>query len=215
MKRKPSTYFVWRKIHSLTGIIPIGIFLCIHLFINSFSLKGEEAFEEAVGFLHKLPYLLVIEIGVIFIPILFHMIYGLYITYTSDPDIATNKRSSNYTYFLQRVTGIMLVIFLFAHVYGTTITVRYLSTEEVEFFQFMNLLLSNPGNMVFYLVGLAAAVFHFANGIWNFLITWGFTVGRESQRFAGWVCILIGLAIYAVGANALLGFLGSGITIFN
>ena len=33
-----------------------------------------------------------------------------------------------------------------------------------------------------YLIGITAAVFHFANGIWTFAITWGIAISREAQR---------------------------------
>ena len=68
---------------------------------------------------------------------------------------------------------------------------------------------------MFYVIGLGSVVFHFAYGIWNFLITWGITVGTESQRIMGWACTLVGLAVMFIGLNALAAFLGYGITIFN
>jgi succinate dehydrogenase / fumarate reductase cytochrome b subunit len=214
MEHKPTYHFVWRKLHSLTGIIPLGIFLFFHIFLNSFSLKGPDAFDQAAGIMIKLPYLLIIELAIIFIPILYHMIYGLAITWSWDSDLASNPKLTNWTYFFQRVTGILAVIFICAHVYGTTIQIRFLSHTDVSF-DYMTLLLSKPSNFIFYVLGLASVVYHFANGLWNFCITWGITVGRNSQRVMGYICFLLGVAVFIAGVNALAGFLHKGITFFN
>lgn len=214
MDTKSNQHFLWRKLHSLFGIIPLGLFLCIHLFINSFALKGPEAFDKVAGAMVELPYLIVIELGFIFIPLLFHMIYGIAIIFSADPDLVRIPKASNFLYFLQRATGIIAIIFVCAHVYSTTISLRFVNHQEVSY-QFMSFLLENPVTLLFYVIGLAAVVFHFAYGIWNFMITWGITAGTESQRIMGWVCTFLGLAVMFVGLNALAAFLGYGITIFN
>ncbi|MCD6216687.1 succinate dehydrogenase [bacterium] len=214
METKPTNHFLWRKLHSLFGVIPLGLFLFIHLFINSFALKGPGAFDKAAGAMVKLPYLIIIELIFIFIPLLFHMIYGLAIIWSTDPDLARYPKTGNFLYFTQRATGIVTIIFIFAHVYSTTFSLRYVNHQEVSY-QFMSFLLANPVTLIFYVIGLASAVFHFANGIWNFMITWGITAGRDSQRAMGWICLLLGIGVFFVGLNALAAFLGYGITIFN
>jgi succinate dehydrogenase / fumarate reductase cytochrome b subunit len=214
MENKTDLHFFWRKLHSLLGIIPLGVFLFIHLFINSFALNGKDAFDVAAGFMMKLPYIVVIEIVVIFIPLLFHMIYGIAISFSWDANLARYPKKSNLMYFFQRATGVMAIIFVFAHVYGTTYQIRYVNDQEVSF-EFMKFLLSNPFTLLFYVIGLASVIFHFANGIWNFMITWGITAGRKSQEIMGWVCLIVGLGLFAMGCNALAAFLGYGITIFN
>ncbi|MFH1514295.1 MAG: succinate dehydrogenase [bacterium] len=210
----PTSHFFWRKLHSLMGIIPLGVFLLVHLFINSFALKGENAFNHAAGFMKELPYLIIIELEVILIPLLFHIIYGILVLWRADSDLRRYPRLSLWMYFLQRATGIAAIIFIAAHLYHTTISMRFINHQEITF-QYMSFLFNNPLTLVFYLVGLAAVVFHFANGIWNFLITWGITAGRNSQRTMGWVCAVVGFAIFLSGANIIAAFLGAGITIFN
>ena len=214
MQKKDDYHFLWRKLHSLTGIIPIGVFLFIHLFINSFALKGPDAFDEAAEFMTRLPYLKFIELVVIFIPIIYHGAYGLAITWQSEPNNVAYPWFRNLLYLIQRITGIIAAIFIIYHVYITTISIRFIRAEEVNF-EFMSNQLSNPFMMLFYVIGLGAVVYHFANGIWNFSINWGITTGRHSQRILGWACLLVGLAIFALGLNALWAFLGGGIKMFN
>ncbi|HEX9860872.1 MAG TPA: succinate dehydrogenase, partial [Nitrospirota bacterium] len=62
----------FRRLHSLTGAVPLGAFLVFHLYANSFSLSGPAAYDEHVRFLRSLPYLHVLEWGLIFLPLLYH-----------------------------------------------------------------------------------------------------------------------------------------------
>ena len=58
----------------------------------------------------------------------------------------------------------------------------------------------------FYVLGIAACVFHLANGLAGFLFSWGLTVGPRSKRLAGIACAGFGAAVMALGMKALLAF---------
>ena len=55
---------------------------------------------------------------------------------------------------------------------------------------------------IVYLLGVFAAVFHFANGIWTFCITWGITVGESAQRISKWIFYGLGLGLLVLGTAA-------------
>ena len=55
------TSFLWHKLHSLLGIIPIGAFLLEHLLSNFEALKGPAAYGAQVKFLNALPLVRVLE----------------------------------------------------------------------------------------------------------------------------------------------------------
>ena len=57
----------------------------------------------------------------------------------------------------------------------------------------------------FYMVGLTAAVYHFANGIWTFAISWGILGGPDSQRWFQYVCLLIGIVMCCRGVTSACG----------
>src|SRR2546427_12581355 len=82
-------HFNLRKLHSLTGVVPIGAFLLEHLFTNSFAVFGADAFNEKVRFLTSLPYLYLIETFVIFLPIAFHAVLGVAIARTARYNVLT------------------------------------------------------------------------------------------------------------------------------
>ena len=46
---------------------------------------------------------------------------------------------------------------------------------------------------IIYMIGITATVWHFANGIWLFLVDWGITIGERAQRLTGYACIAFGV----------------------
>ena len=82
------TSFLLRRLHSLSGIIPVGAFLFEHILIsNSTAISGPEAYARQVSFLANLPLVFFLELFGIWLPILFHALYGFYIWYRGDGNI--------------------------------------------------------------------------------------------------------------------------------
>jgi succinate dehydrogenase / fumarate reductase cytochrome b subunit len=59
---------------------------------------------------------------------------------------------------------------------------------------------------ILYAIGVLSCVFHLANGIWTFGITWGIWVTPAAQRWATAACLVFGLGLAAVSMGALGGF---------
>jgi succinate dehydrogenase / fumarate reductase cytochrome b subunit len=180
-------HFLLRRLHSLSGIVPIGAYLLIHIFLeNAFIFGGAEqwnAMAAAIGSL-PLPLLLAAEVLVLWGPILFHGLYGVVIAYTGDT-MNTGLRyeyRGSYLYVLQRITGILALGFIGFHVYTTRLS-HYFYGTEIDY-ALMHDFMTDPVFLGVYLVGVSSAVFHFTNGIWTFCITWGITVGPQAQRLA-------------------------------
>src|SRR5574340_1276559 len=70
--------FLWRRLHSLSGIVPVGAFLLEHFLSNAFATNGPAAYNDQVRFLTSLPFVVAIEAVTIWIPILYHSLYGFY-----------------------------------------------------------------------------------------------------------------------------------------
>jgi len=51
-------HFFIRKMHSLFGVIPIGLFLLEHLYTNSFATQGAASYNAKIEFLKSLSYVL-------------------------------------------------------------------------------------------------------------------------------------------------------------
>lgn len=196
--------FHWRRLHSLLGIIPIGLFLTFHLLVNFQATKGVEAFNDAAGLVEKMPFLLIVEWVVIYIPLMFHAFYGVYIAFTARPNLNRFGTLRNWFFVLQRFTGIFLVIFIAWHIWETRLQ-KALHGTEVNF-NMMAEILSNPAMVAFYIVGIIAATFHLSNGIWSFLVSWGITQSKQSQKVATWVTMIFFVLLSVVGVMAILAF---------
>jgi succinate dehydrogenase / fumarate reductase, cytochrome b subunit len=195
--------FNYRRLHSLLGVIPVGIFLIQHLVVNHFATQGEEAFNNAAHFMESLPFRIVLETFIIFLPLLFHAIYGLYIAFTAKNNVSKYGYFRNWMFLLQRISGVITLIFITWHVWETRVAAAFGS--EVNF-QMMENILSNPFMMGFYIIGVISTIFHFANGLWSFLVSWGITVSPRSQVIATYVTIGIFVALSIVGIRALYAF---------
>ncbi|OEF99306.1 succinate dehydrogenase [Vulcanibacillus modesticaldus] len=193
-----TTHYFNRKLHSLLGVIPIGTFLLVHLSVNYLATRGPEAFEKGAGFIRNLPFLPVLEWGLIFLPLLYHAIYGIYIAFQAQNNVTTYGYFNNVKFLIQRYTGLITLLFVIWHVWETTIQVR-LGLKELNF-DLMTNILSSKVSMTFYLIGVISAIFHFSNGLWTFLITWGITIGPRSQRISNYffMTVFVLLSIVAV-----------------
>jgi len=207
----PATRSNLRKLHSLTGVVPVGLFLLEHFFTNSFALFGADAFNDKVRFLTSLPYVVALEIGLIGVPLAFHAVLGVAIWWQSRSNVSSYGYFRNWMFFLQRVTGVFLVGFIAVHVVKT----RLSGVAADEMFQHMQGYLSSPLWAAFYAIGVLSASFHFGNGLFTFGISWGLLPGVRSQRWAQWACMAVFAGMSFVGLNSILAFRGQPVEIFN
>lgn len=195
--------FYWRRLHSLLGVIPVGLFLTQHLVVNNFATRGEESFNSAANFMELLPFRYFLEIFIIFLPLLFHAIYGLYIAFTAKNNIGQYGYFRNWMFMLQRVSGVITLIFVAWHVWETRIAAAFGAAVN---FQMMEAILSSPFMLWFYLIGVISTTFHFANGLWSFFVSWGITVTPRSQVISTYISIGVFIALSIVGVSAILAF---------
>src|SRR5260370_39573072 len=71
--------FFWRKLHSFTGIFPVGAFLAEHFWSNSSALVSIEKYNEVSRDLQTIPWRIFVEAAGIWLPILYHGGYGVYV----------------------------------------------------------------------------------------------------------------------------------------
>ncbi|MEX3744735.1 MULTISPECIES: succinate dehydrogenase cytochrome b558 subunit [Lysinibacillus] len=197
--------FLWRRLHSLLGVIPVGLFLMFHLSMNFTAVGGEQAYNDAVGKMELIPHslLLVMEWVIIYIPLLFHAFYGVFIAFTASPNTGRFSTYRNWMFSLQRFTGVFLVIFIAWHIFQTRI--QKALGADVEFNMIADIV-ANPFMLGFYIVGILSATFHLSNGLWAFLVSWGITQSPQSQKIATYVTNIIFVILSVVGVAAILSF---------
>lgn len=210
-------HFLLRRLHSLSGIVPVGVFLIMHLSVNASINASPEMFEQNVEKIHALgPLLVPVEIVGIFIPILFHALLGFQIWFSGQPNTSSYKYGGNFRYTLQRVTGGIAFVFILYHLWhmhwlGNSFGGGFFDPHPGEAAttaaQAMQMSVWKIPVAVLYVIGVLAAVYHFSNGIWTSLITWGITVGPSSQRISGYACAMFGIVLGIVGISGVTGFL--------
>jgi succinate dehydrogenase / fumarate reductase, cytochrome b subunit len=198
-------HFWLRRLHSLSGIVPVGGFLAFHLYENYSATKGADAYNRMTRTLQELPFAVAMEVLIIVVPLFFHGIYGLFITSTAKPNVISNPYVRNGMYFFQRVTGVIVFAFILFHLW-TTRLVQLQDHESLDLFRQVQSAVANPWIYAFYLAGILSATFHLANGIWSFSIVWGLTIGPKAQRRMLYVSAAVFLVLSHIGVWGIQAF---------
>ncbi|HEX4132052.1 MAG TPA: succinate dehydrogenase cytochrome b558 subunit [Pirellulales bacterium] len=211
--------FLIRRLHSLSGIVPVGAYMCVHLATNASTLAGADVFQRNVDSIHALGRLLpLVEWAFIFLPIIFHAAVGVVIVRSGSYNTVAYPYPGNVRYYLQRITAWIALFFIFWHVFHMH---GWIHSE------WWHAKVSGPLNgglfdadhatssahaalmpiwvRVVYAIGVLSCVYHLANGLWTAGITWGLWTTRSAQRKANWVCTAFGIAMAVVGLAALVG----------
>jgi succinate dehydrogenase / fumarate reductase cytochrome b subunit len=190
----PDHSFFWRKLHSFSGIFPVGAFLAEHFWSNSYALVSVEKYNQASRDLQLIPWRIFVEAAVIWLPILYHGGYGVYVWWKGQANVSQYPWVGNWVYTLQRYTGLIAFAFIGWHVW----TERFL-THGKSTFADVEHALQNPYYFGFYLLGIVSASFHLGSGLWNFLCKWGLAATSRAQRAAGYLGAAVAIVFAVIG----------------
>jgi len=209
--------FLIRRVHSLLGIVPLGLYMTVHLATNASLLNGTQTFQRAVFLIHSPGKLLpLIEWGLIFTPLIFHAVIGVWIAKSGKSNSSQYQFRSNKRYTWQRWTGFMALVYLFFHILhlhgwfhiaAWEAIIRPLGFGAFRPFNAASSLVRAMQEWsivwpAFYLVGMLACVYHLANGLWTSGITWGLWISPTAQARASKLCTLIGGGLAVLGISA-------------
>src|SRR5271155_4920438 len=182
-------HWILRRLHSLTGLVPIGAFLFFHIFENSYVTHGGDAWWKESEFTRNLPFQVIVEALLLWIPISYHAAYGVVITMSADPNVSEYSFERNLPYTLQRITGILALAFILFHFF-TTRGWFYLSGVETNYAR-MHDFMMNPLILSIYVIGT---------------ISWGITVGPRAQTMVNRACVALFLAFSVMAVVTLISF---------
>jgi len=189
--------------------------MAFHLMVNATLIEGSResggptVYQQQVNVIHGLPLLAVLEWGFIYLPIIFHAVYGVYVAVSGQPNLSKYYYSRNIYYVLQRASAYLLIAFILFHV----LSLKYgvfggalafdpnRATETVQDHMRYSPLIG----WLVYPLGLLASSYHLANGVWTAAITWGLTITDRAQRQFGVVCAGIFVLTFGFGMMALIG----------
>jgi succinate dehydrogenase / fumarate reductase cytochrome b subunit len=195
--------FALRKLHSLSGIVPVGAFLLFHLFENLKLTESKEGYAAAIRELWGIaprPIFYAIEACLLLTPIAFHGLYGFWIWYTGRSNTAAYPYRRNWLYTAQRLTGLIAFAYMAVHVWqlrimpGGHLALLRPTAADLPTFEHVQNAVTPLGWTVAYLVGGISAAFHLGNGLFGFAYSWGLAVGRKAQarvEMAGWGLFLL------------------------
>ncbi|MNZ63820.1 Succinate dehydrogenase cytochrome b558 subunit [compost metagenome] len=147
-----------------------------------------------------------LEIFGIWLPILYHGVYGLYIAFQAKPNNSHFRNERNFRYLMQRVTGVIVFAFIIWHLYETRLQVALGNVTHEELGGVMHGIVMNPIFFTLYVISVVAASFHFANGLWSFLVSWGITVGPRAQRVSSHICLSLFVIVSVMFVWSLFAF---------
>jgi succinate dehydrogenase / fumarate reductase cytochrome b subunit len=211
--------FLIRRLHSLSGLIPVGAFMIVHLTVNASILNSAGTFQRSVYQIHSLGKLLpLVEWAFIFAPILFHGIIGLLIIRGGLSNAGRYPYANNIRYTLQRASGVIALLFIVGHVFhmhGWFHFDAWLQNvvEPLGGAQFKPYSAASTAGAamqgfwlpLLYAIGLIACVYHLANGVWTMGITWGIWTSPAAQKRANVVCSALGVGLLMLSMSALYG----------
>ncbi|MCE9524689.1 MAG: hypothetical protein K8R36_01385, partial [Planctomycetales bacterium] len=185
--------FLIRRLHSLSGLIPVGAYMVVHLLTNASVLDSAGSFQKNVYAIHSFGKILpVIEWVFIFIPLLFHAIFGVVIIRGGLPNSSTYKYTSNVRYTLQRATGMIAFAFIVWHIVQLHWLGKPLGGGQFDPHRAASTAaeaLQPTLVAILYAIGVLSTVFHFSNGLWTLGITWGLWVTPQAQQRANYACV--------------------------
>lgn len=207
---KDQAHFLLLKIHSLLGIVPIGVFLVFHLGLNSLRTVGPLQYQLSIDIINNLPFLFEIEVLFIYVPLLIHSGMGFYVYFSGKRNASRYRYARNRLYSLQRLSGAIVFAFLIYHM-GTTVVPKLIYGKNLFeaapfLIDVLNAEFQTWTGRTIYLIGVVSAAFHFANGLWGFCVSWGIILGQTAQRNAGVVFAFVGLALTVLGLATVVEF---------
>jgi succinate dehydrogenase / fumarate reductase cytochrome b subunit len=193
-----------KMVMSLLGVVPLGVYVVLHLWTNMHSVLGEEAFDAALKASREKPAFLFLEIVGLGLPILIHTLIGLGIIVKMRPNNVRYGYFRNLRYLLQRLSALGVLLFLGAHVVKARIMPATQGTHET--WRGMHEALSEPVTFTVYALGLLGVSYHLANGLWGSALTFGLTVGPRAQTRMQWIALFTFFLLMAMSTIAVWGF---------
>jgi len=206
-------HFLLRRLHSLTGIV-FGGYLVVHLIVNATiaQLGKNDVYQVQVQKIHDLPLLWALEWGLIYLPILYHTVYGIVITFTGQPNLERYPYPRNWGYTLQRISALIIVAFMIFHVfalkYGWFGTTLSFDPHNASGTIGRHMQASWFIRWFIYPIGITASCYHLAYGFWQAAITWGLTISDGSQKRWGFACVGLFILTFVCGMVALVAASG-------
>lgn len=201
--------FLIRKLHSLSGVLPVGVFLVEHFWTTTRAAQGHTSYNRAD--LQSVPFLWAVEFFGVLLPLAFHAFFGLYLAITGKGQAAGYPYKRAWIPAAQRASAIVAFAFIAYHVWEFRLAKSFYAMRSEAFYSSLVAHLSSttmgvPLVAILYLLGVGAVVFHFAAGLWGFAFSWGFTPTERARRRSAYTVSVIGVVLFLMGTQSVVYF---------
>jgi succinate dehydrogenase / fumarate reductase cytochrome b subunit len=198
-----------RRLHSLSGVVPLGVFLVEHLWATSGAIRGRAIFDARVIWLDHVRFGTLFEILFIGLPLAFHALYGVVLAFDK------KRNPENYPYreqhfaLLLRASGLLSLLFIAWHVWELPLQRLLTKIPASDLFDLLAMHLSStsravPSRAIGYFLGLSVTILHFTYGMISF--TYGERNIREPQplRRSTFRYAAFGILLFLTGGATIL-----------
>lgn len=200
----------WLRWHSLLGAVPLAGYLLLHLLGQVLALRGSALHRAFQALLDRSAFVSSLELGLIYLPLCAHAGLGLW-KVTRTPPGAHGTAVSDRAWpgaagrLLQRLSALVLLLFLVFHVWQFEGRLWLGELRRADLLPELCASLSStafggvPLVAIGYLLGVAAAAVHAAQGLYHACSSWGWVMPERRERL-GRACWLGGVVLFAAGA---------------
>lgn len=186
-----------RRLHSATGVFPLGAYLSFHAWEHWPVRHGRDALFARLASTTSAG----LELALVLLPLAVHAVLGLRLARaTAEPAPYASPAFRR----LQRATGVLAAGFLALHLGGAWLPrLREPNPLGAAYSAMLEQVGRLPG-LAFYIVGVAAVCTHFGQGLGCALIR--FAPARLSARGARLLGILVGVSLWLMFVNELASY---------
>jgi succinate dehydrogenase / fumarate reductase cytochrome b subunit len=190
------------RLFALSGLVPLGAFLVVHVAVNARAIRGQDAFAAATDAIERVPALRLFEAAFVFAPLAVHGALGLLMIATRRPFGARAPSLLSPSLALtMRATGVIVAAFLAMHLpemrlFGPGPRLHGAETLTVLSADLSSLSRGVPWRGIAYLIGTGAVTLHFAVGAWTALARTRHGAHPTVRRVGAWAAAAVGSALF-------------------
>lgn len=200
----------WLRWQALLGAVPLAGYLLLHLVGQVLSLSGSPLQRWLQDLLERSPLALSLELLLVYAPLAGHAALGVWRVAGRSPSlpgaaVPDGNWPGPWGSVLQRLSALALLVFLILHVWQFEGRLWSGELRRADFFPVLCASLSStalggvPLVAIGYLLGVAAASLHLAQGLYHAGLSWGVVAPARRERL-GRACALGGIVLFAAGA---------------
>jgi len=191
------------RVHSLTGVLPLGAYLVLHIFEASAAVDGRQAFADSMSGLGG-GQALILEGLLVLLPLLVHAALGFAIWARPSKEPASTHPSPAFRN-IQRVTGVLVLVFLAFHL-AHTFVLEMNGADAGALYDRLRIDMGTPLHLGVYVIGTAAVALHLALGLPSAARRFGLVGTEAAQKSARVASAGLAIVLFAMSINAMSHF---------